>query len=49
MAYDPTYQESDISPIVMDGMVKVIVGVASFAALIAIVLAVAFFKALTKR
>ena len=49
MAYVPTYTEADVAPAVIDGLVKVAVGVAIFATLIGLAVGLTFSWALGKK
>lgn len=44
-----TYTENDVAPVVIDGLVKIIAGVAIFASLIGLALGLGFAWALVKR
>lgn len=49
MAYNATYTESDVAPAVIDGLVKVFVGVAIFATLIGLAVGLSFAWGLSKK
>jgi hypothetical protein len=49
MAYNATYSESDVAPAVIDGLVKVFVGVAIFATLIGLAVGLSFAWGLSKK
>jgi hypothetical protein len=49
MAYVPTYTETDVAPAVIDGLVKVFVGVAIFATLIGLAVGLTFAWGLSKK
>ena len=42
MAYSPTYTEGDVAPAVVDGLVKIVAGVAVFATVIGLTLGLTF-------
>jgi hypothetical protein len=49
MAYNATYTETDVAPAVIDGLVKVFVGVAIFATLIGLAVGLSFAWGLSKK
>jgi hypothetical protein len=48
MAYNSTYTETDVAPAVIDGLVKIVAGVAVFATLIGLAVGLTFAWGLAK-
>jgi hypothetical protein len=49
MAYSPTYTESDVAPAVIDGLVKIVAGVAIFATVIGLTVGLTFAWGLARK
>jgi len=49
MVYNATYTEADVAPAVIDGLVKIAVGVAIFATIIGIALGLTFAWGLSRK
>jgi hypothetical protein len=49
MAYSATYSETDVAPAVIDGLVKIVAGVAIFATVIGLTVGLTFAWGLAKK